>query len=73
MTEQGDVIANADGLGVWPLVLHTGDVFVQRHRFDLSAGSTPLWLRTGAYWSDTMALWQTGADADTFLVELWTH
>jgi len=58
LSPQGDVMAVADGLGVWPSVLATGDIFVQRHDFPLSddvAGET--WLRTGAYWLDTLERW----------------
>ncbi len=73
VNEQNDIVGNADGLGVWPMVLRTGDVFVQLHRFTLPADRTSLWLRTGAYWSDTMALWQTGKGADTLLVKLETR
>ena len=66
LTPQGDVIGMADGLGVWPAALMTGDVFVQRHRFVLPEADDTKWLRTGAYWLDTMERWpvQTGMDVD---------
>jgi len=57
LTPQGDVMDQADGLGVWPTVLATGDVFAQRHRFAVSQEGDALWLRTGAYWLDTMERW----------------
>ena len=57
LTPQGDLIGQADGLGVWPSVLATGDVFVQRHHFALSQESDVVWLRTGPYWLDTMERW----------------
>ncbi|MBN2392383.1 MAG: hypothetical protein JXR84_16760 [Anaerolineae bacterium] len=54
LTPQGDLIDQADGLVVWPSVLATGDVFVQRHHFALSHEGDAVWLRTGAYWLDTL-------------------
>jgi 4-amino-4-deoxy-L-arabinose transferase-like glycosyltransferase len=67
LTPDGQVLNVADGLGVSPLLLQVGDVVVQRHRFpNVPAGQT-LWLRTGAYWSDSMQRWPVaetpGADA----------
>ncbi len=63
-TGKGVPLGVADGLGAWPLTLVTGDIIVQRHRFeDVECGpeddqSSPhLWLRTGAYWLDV----ETGA------------
>jgi hypothetical protein len=58
----GDALGIDDGLGVSPLTLAEGDVVVQRHRFPRPAAETQLWLRTGAYWLDTMERW-TIADA----------
>jgi len=58
LSAQGNVIAIADGLGVWPSVLASGDVFVQRHRFSLPDDvAAEVWLQTGAYWLDTMERW----------------
>jgi hypothetical protein len=57
LAPQGDVINQADGLGVWPSVLAPGDVFVQRHHFALPQEGDEVWLRTGAYWLDTMERW----------------
>lgn len=58
LTEQGEVISVADGLGVSPQVLETSDVVIQRHRFsNLPPSRKGLWLRTGAYWLDTMERW----------------
>ncbi len=67
LTEQGDVLGVADGLGVFPPVLMTEDVFVQRHRFPTFPEGDKIWLRTGAYWLNTMERWNVvgveGADA----------
>ena len=57
LTPQGDVMDQADGLGVWPSVLATGDVFAQRHRFALPQKGEAVWLRTGVYWLDTAERW----------------
>ena len=57
LTSKGDLVDQADGLGVWPSVLATGDVFVQRHHFALPQDGDEVWLRTGAYWLDTMERW----------------
>jgi len=74
LTSQGDVIDQADGLGVWPFVLAAGDVFVQRHRLALPPEGAALWLRTGAYWLDTMERWairdETGIRNHVLLQEL---
>jgi hypothetical protein len=73
LTPQGDVIDQADGLGVWPSVLATGDVFVQRHHFALPQEGDGLWLRTGAYWLDTMERWAIrGVGQDGVLLEVVT-
>lgn len=67
LTTQGEVLSVADGLGVSPLYLQAGDIFVQRHRFPDAPDKAELWLRTGAYWLDTMERWlvtgMPGADA----------
>jgi 4-amino-4-deoxy-L-arabinose transferase-like glycosyltransferase len=67
LTAQGETLGVADGLGVHPMVLRAGDVLVQRHRFARPADGSELWLRTGAYWLDTMERWKVvgvpGADA----------
>ena len=47
----------ADGLGVLAPTLHVGDVVVQRHVFPKPPEGTTAYLRTGAYWLDTMDLW----------------
>jgi hypothetical protein len=73
LTPQGDVIGQADGLGVWPSMLETGDVFVQRHHFALPQEGDELWLRTGAYWLDTMERWAIGGvDHNGVLLEIVT-
>ena len=57
LTEQGKVLGVADGIGISPSYLRVGDIFVQRHRFLKPPEGTQLWLRTGAYWLDTMKRW----------------
>lgn len=60
-TAQGDTLAVADGLGVSPLALETGDILVERHQF--VADGAVAQLRIGAYWLDeTITPW-TRADA----------
>jgi hypothetical protein len=67
VTEQGQTAQVADGLGISPLDMQAGDVIVQRHIFSNPLPGTKLWLRTGAYWLDTLDRWQVvdapGADA----------
>ncbi len=82
-TREGRALGTADGLGTWPLTLITGDVIVQRHRFDeANCQSGPhLWLRTGAYWLDvdpnaaTSARWAitepVGGEDDSAMDALW--
>lgn len=73
LTAEGTMLAGADGLGVWPMVLQPGDVFVQRHSFDSVLVEQARWVRIGAYWLDTMEMWQvveadaTSADAMLYL------
>lgn len=66
ITNQGELLSVADGLGIYPTALATGDIVVQRHRF-ASPPDGEFWLRTGAYWLDTMERWAVsdapGADA----------
>ena len=58
LTEQGKVISVADGVGVSPSAWEASDVVIQRHRFsNLPPGKKGGWLRTGAYWLDTMERW----------------
>ena len=54
---EGEVIGQDDGLGVEPVMWQPGDIIVQRHRFSRPLAGTELWLRTGAYWLDTMERW----------------
>ena len=60
----GYALSTADGLGVWPMLLQEGDIFVQRHSFDAAQVGNAAWFRTGVYWLDTMALWRVGEDSD---------
>lgn len=71
LNAQGEVLAVVDGLGVPADALQTGDVLVQRHRFAV-APANGLWLRTGAYWLDTMERWPVAASpqADLLIVPL---
>jgi hypothetical protein len=57
LAEDGQVLGVEDGLGISPLMLAPGDVLVQRHRFPHPPAGTPIWLRTGVYWLDTMEQW----------------
>ncbi len=73
LTEQGEVISVADGLGVSPAFLETSDVVVQRHRFsNLPPGQKGVWLRTGVYWLDTMERWPIAnvSESDALFVRL---
>ena len=67
----GSILGVADGLGISPLVLTSGDVVVQRHRFPFVEGAD-IWLRTGAYWLDSGERWvvQGNPGADAFFVHL---
>jgi hypothetical protein len=52
----GTTIAGSDGLGISPLALAPGDLYVHRHRFsELPTGEVHF--QTGAYWLDTMEEW----------------
>ncbi|MGQ9709783.1 MAG: ArnT family glycosyltransferase [Anaerolineae bacterium] len=57
LTAKGEVIGQDDGLGISPVVWQPGDIIVQRHQFPQPPAGTELWLRTGAYWLDTMERW----------------
>jgi hypothetical protein len=72
LSPQGEIVERFDGLGLSPLALLAGDVLVQRHRFAASAGEAEVWLRTGAYWQDTMERWTVGnaPEVTTLLVHL---
>ncbi|MCJ7550966.1 MAG: phospholipid carrier-dependent glycosyltransferase [Anaerolineae bacterium] len=72
VNSSGEALSTADGLGVWPTSLRTGDVFAQLHRFARPETKSQVWLRTGGYWLDTMERWQVGKDpfADAFLLRL---
>ena len=73
LTEQGESLGVADGLGISPLTLATGDIVVQRHRF-AKPPEGKMWLRTGAYWLDTTVRWAvTGSrESDALFVPLKT-
>jgi hypothetical protein len=72
LTEQGETLGVADGLGVFPLELRAGDTFVQRHRFPIPKQGENVWLRTGAYWLNTMERWNVSGreSADALFVPL---
>jgi hypothetical protein len=63
LSGEGVALGVADGLGVSPLLLETGDVLVQRHSFPRVFGETELWLRTGVYWLDTQERWAVAGEA----------
>jgi hypothetical protein len=56
VSAEGMLIEGVDGLGVSPLALVPGDLYIHRHRFS-SNPSEPVQFETGAYWLDTMAQW----------------
>ncbi len=68
----GELIGQDDGLGVSPVVWQPGDIIVQRHRFPQPPVGTELWLRTGAYWLDTMERWKVlgSPEADVILLPI---
>lgn len=61
ITDDGAVLGVADGLGVPPLVMASGDVLAQRHRFAALPTGASAWLRTGGYWLDTGDMWNIPA------------
>ena len=68
LAEDGTVLGTADGLGVLPQTLATGDVMVQRHNFPQPPEGAEVHLRTGAYWLDTMERWTVvGASENSVL------
>jgi hypothetical protein len=70
MDEDNVLVANADGLGITPPALQTGDVLVQRHQFTMSDQEKPqLQLRVGAYWLDTMERWQLRDGSDHIVLK----
>jgi hypothetical protein len=74
VSPQGETLDRFDGLGISPLDLVAQDVIVQRHRFAGHPGAE-IWLRTGAYWQDTMERWPLldRPEADAILVPLLTE
>jgi hypothetical protein len=61
VSAEGALIEAVDGLGVCPLALLPGDLYVHRHRFSINPGES-VRFQTGAYWLDTMERWPvTGA------------
>ncbi len=57
VTSDGKVLGQNDGLGVPSVVWQPGDIIVQQHRFP-RLPDTEVWIRTGAYWLDTMERWR---------------
>jgi len=59
ITSNGRLISIADAFGMKPELLQPGDVFAQRHIFELAEGDSrsELWLRAGAYWLDDLTRW----------------
>ena len=66
---EGETYGMFDKLAMSPLTLLPGDIVVQRHSFPVPATAEreQVWVRTGAYWLDTMDRWGVvdvpGADA----------
>jgi len=56
VSADGTVIAGSDGLGISPLALAPGDLYVQRHRFS-GIPEGDIHFQTGAYWLDTLEQW----------------
>ncbi|HEY89038.1 MAG TPA: hypothetical protein G4N98_04795, partial [Thermoflexia bacterium] len=72
ITEEGQLLEVADGLGVPPDSWQTGDIIIQRHQFMAYEGE--LYLRTGAYWRDDGARWSIAASAaDAFFIHLCSN
>jgi len=70
LTDTGDVLGLADGLGVSPVMWQPGDIIVQRHRFPLPPASVGLYFRTGAYWLDTMERWSLDSMPETDMMRI---
>jgi 4-amino-4-deoxy-L-arabinose transferase-like glycosyltransferase len=72
VSSKGEVVEVADGLGVSPVALTTGDVLVQRHHFSEVGQDPGVYLVTGAYWRDTMERWRVvdSPDGDVILMPL---
>lgn len=61
VSQNGTVVGVADGLGVSPLALRPSDIIVQNHRFPAPPAGESYWLKTGAYWLDTVEQWPVDA------------
>lgn len=74
ITDTGEILGAADGLGVWPMTLLPRDIIVQRHRFPDPPHGVRTWLRTGVYWLDTRERWPVSGvpGADAFFLSLGT-
>ncbi len=72
VTAEGKALAIADGLGVAPSLLQSGDMIVQRHRFANLWPTAEHWLRIGAYWLDTMERWPVASagEADAIFIRV---
>lgn len=68
LTEDGVSLAVADGLGIAPTVLQSGDMIVQHHPFAVAAPQPRLWLRTGVYFLDTLERIPVRGTADAIFV-----
>jgi 4-amino-4-deoxy-L-arabinose transferase-like glycosyltransferase len=67
LAEDGTVLGIADGLGVMAPTLEVEDVLVQRHSFPRPSEGVRVYLRTGAYWLDTMDLWPVAEGGENAL------
>ena len=72
LTADGQVVANADGLGVPPTAWRPGDVIIQRHRFPVADAGASYTLRTGIYDRQDGHRWTVSGDpsADALFVPL---
>ena len=72
LSPDGEALDVDDGLGLAPGDLRAGDRLIVRHTLRAPQGTSTGWLRTGAYWLDTLERWRiTGQeDADAFFVEV---
>jgi len=59
ITSNGGLVGIADAFGMRPELLQPGDIFAQRHIFELAEGDSrsELWLRAGVYWLDDLTRW----------------
>jgi hypothetical protein len=71
LNDQGDIVAQVDGLGYPPHTWHAGDRFVQAHALPLPADLPPgdYWLQLGLYRRDTGQRWPVVDGTDTAVAD----